>query len=178
MKLLNLFVDFFIIGSFTFGGGWSIVAQMQRLYVEKRKIMTNEELLDITAVGRSLPGMMTGHIVMMFGYKQAGYLGGVVSVIGLCMPPMLIISLITIFDNEFRNNYWISTAMKGIRYSIVPIIILTALPMFKTVNKSIVSILLIVCTLVAYMCGVNMITLILIGTCSGVIQYFVNFKGE
>ena len=62
--LLALFWEFFQFGCFTFGGGWSIVAQMQRLYVEKRKTITGEELLDITSVGRSLPGTMIGNVAM------------------------------------------------------------------------------------------------------------------
>ena len=54
-ELAVLFGEFFQFGCFTFGGGWSIVAQMQQLYVEKKHTLTGEELLDITSVGRSLP---------------------------------------------------------------------------------------------------------------------------
>ena len=49
-------------GLFTFGGGWSIIAQMQKLYVEQEHTITSEELLDLTSVGRSLPGTMIGNV--------------------------------------------------------------------------------------------------------------------
>lgn len=45
------------IGLFTFGGGWSIVAQMQKEYVDTRGWLTKEELLDIVAIGRSFPAL-------------------------------------------------------------------------------------------------------------------------
>ena len=57
-RVLGLFLYFFKIGFYTFGGGWSIIAQLQQEYVQKRHWITDEELLDITSVGRSLPGLM------------------------------------------------------------------------------------------------------------------------
>ena len=66
-----LFVQFMKFGCFTFGGGWSIVAQMQQLYVEQRHTITNEELLDLTSVGRSLPGTMIGNVAMLYGWREA-----------------------------------------------------------------------------------------------------------
>lgn len=76
-KAAVLFGQFFQFGCFTFGGGWSIVAQMQKLYVEKEKTITSQELLDITSVGRSLPGTMIGNVAMLYGYRAAGILGGI-----------------------------------------------------------------------------------------------------
>ena len=73
--LLALFWEFFQFGCFTFGGGWSIVAQMQRLYVEKRKTITGEELLDITSVGRSLPGTMIGNVPCCTATTRRGWPG-------------------------------------------------------------------------------------------------------
>lgn len=62
-KGLELFVFFFKIGCFTFGGGWSILAQMEQEFVDKRKWLTKSELLDMVAVGRSVPGIMIDQIV-------------------------------------------------------------------------------------------------------------------
>ena len=71
-KALTLFRQFFQFGCFTFGGGWSIVAQMQKLYVEREKTITSQELLDITSVGRSLPGTMIGNVAFLYGYRVGG----------------------------------------------------------------------------------------------------------
>ena len=71
-QVLGLFFQFMKFGLFTFGGGWSIVAQMQKLYVEQEKVITSEELLDLTSVGRSLPGTMIGNVAVLYGYRVAG----------------------------------------------------------------------------------------------------------
>lgn len=71
-QALTLFRQFFQFGCFTFGGGWSIVAQMQKLYVEREKTITSQELLDITSVGRSLPGTMIGNVAFLYGYRVGG----------------------------------------------------------------------------------------------------------
>ena len=78
----GLFWQFFKIGCYTFGGGWSIVAQMQKEYVEKRHWLTEEELLDITSVGRSLPGLMIGNVSYLFGYHVAGFPGALACLLG------------------------------------------------------------------------------------------------
>ncbi len=89
-KALKLFGQFFQFGCFTFGGGWSIVAQMQKLYVEKEKTITSQELLDITSVGRSLPGTMIGNVAMLYGYRVGGVFCGIVCVVAMILPPMLL----------------------------------------------------------------------------------------
>ena len=72
---LMLFAFFFKIGCFTFGGGWSILAQMEQEFVDKRKLITKEELLDMVAVGKSVPGIMITNISMLFGYYVGGWFG-------------------------------------------------------------------------------------------------------
>ena len=75
-RVLSIFLTFLKFGCFTFGGGWSIIAQMQKLYVEQEHTITSEELLDLTSVGRSLPGTMIGNVAMLYGYRVAGIAGG------------------------------------------------------------------------------------------------------
>ena len=70
-----LLLEFMRFGCFTFGGGWSIIAQMQQLYVEKEKVITSEELLDLTSVAKSLPGAMIANVAMLYGYRAAGLAG-------------------------------------------------------------------------------------------------------
>ena len=130
-KMLTLFWQFFQFGCFTFGGGWSIIAQMQKLYVEKEKTITSQELLDITSVGRSLPGTMIGNVAMLYGYRVGGFLGGFLCVIAMITPPMLVLSVITYFYTLFKENLWVMSAMTGVRAAIVPIIASAAVNMVK-----------------------------------------------
>ncbi len=137
-KALGLFLTFFKIGCFTFGGGWSIVAQLQKIYVEDKKIITSEELLDLTSVGRSLPGTMIGNVAMFFGSRVCGPLGGVACILGMILPPFIIIAAITLFYSAFRDNVWVAAAMNGVRAAVVPIIFSAALAMVKSAFKYLV----------------------------------------
>ena len=83
MALLML-LYFIKIGAFTFGSGWSIIAQMEREFVDERGWMTKSDLLELIAVGKSLPGIMVANITLLFGYQMAGVLGGICAAIGLC----------------------------------------------------------------------------------------------
>ena len=130
-ELWTLFLEFLKFGCFTFGGGWSIVAQMQRLYVEEKKAISSQELLDLTSVGRSLPGTMVGNVAMLYGCRAAGPAGGVVCVLGLVIPPMVILTAITCFYTAFRSSTLVAAAMEGVRAAVVPIIASAAFGMRK-----------------------------------------------
>ena len=67
-----LLLEFIRFGCFTFGGGWSIIAQMRQLYVEKKHVITDEELLDLTSIAKSLPGSMIANVAMLYGYRAGG----------------------------------------------------------------------------------------------------------
>ena len=139
LKKLNicgkLFFQFLQFGSFTFGGGWSIVAQMKDLYVDKEKSLTDEELLDLTSIGRSLPGTMIGNIAMLYGHRMAGFLGGVACVFGMIAVPMIILMIITGFYTAFQNNLWVAAAMRGVRTAVAPIILTALMKMIKSAFK-------------------------------------------
>ncbi len=119
----GLYLYFFKIGWFTFGGGWSIVAQMQTDFVEKKKVIDSQELLDIVSVGRSLPGTMIGNVAYLFGYHQCGVLGGVLAVLGIITPPLVILSIVTLFYHSFRDNVYVARALVGVRAVVAPVIL-------------------------------------------------------
>ncbi|MGN0404496.1 MAG: chromate transporter [Bariatricus sp.] len=131
-----LFGFFFKIGCFTFGGGWSILAQMEQEFVDKRKWITKEELLDLVAVGKSVPGIMITNISMLFGYQMGGWFGGICAVLGIACPAVLILSLVTYGYTFLKSNYWCHLAMKGIRSAVVPIIGCAALSLGKEIFRT------------------------------------------
>ena len=131
LSLRSLFGRFFLFGCFTFGGGWSIVAQIQRYYVDKEHLVTSAEVLDMTSVGRSLPGTMIANVAMLFGYHMAGIAGGCVCIIGLVLPPFLVLCVITCFYSMLQGNVWMIAAMQGVRSAVVPIILCSILRLMK-----------------------------------------------
>lgn len=134
-KLWDLFVQFFKFGCLTFGGGQSIVAQMRQIYSEEQKVISDEELLDLISVASMMPGMMVGNTSMLFGYRQAGIIGGFVCLLAMVAPPMIIIGIITGMYSAFRDNTYVAAAMFGIRASVVPIIFSAMLSLINSAFK-------------------------------------------
>ncbi len=168
-RLGALLLQFLKFGCFTFGGGWSIVSQMQRVYVEERKTISNEDLLDLTSVGRSLPGTMIANIAFLFGYRQAGVPGGLVCVTGMVLPPLALLSVITLFYTAFRDSYWVAAAMNGIRAAVVPIILCAALPLTKSALVRRSAFVLAALALGAYLLGVGCVWLVIAGAVCGLL---------
>ena len=166
----KLFLSFLKLGCFTFGGGWSIVAQMQRLYVEKEQVLTQEELVDLTSVARGLPGTMVGNVAVLFGYRVCGALGSVVCLLGMVLPPMALLAVVTFFYTVFRENAWVAAAMSGVRAAIVPIILSAAVGMVKGSFKLPPCVAVFVVTLALYLfLNLNCVYLILIGAVCGLL---------
>ena len=131
-RILDIFLTFLKFGCFTFGGGWSIVAQMQKEYVEKRRWLTDEELLDYTSVGRSTPGLMIGNASVLFGYHAAGIPGALAALFGIAIPPIVIMLLVVYIYDLVKDNLYVSRAMVGVRAAVVPVIISALLKLLKS----------------------------------------------
>lgn len=131
----KLFLRFMQFGLFTFGGGWSILNQMQKVYVEDEKLLTNEELLDLTSVGRSVPGAMICNVAMLFGYRIAGISGGLACVLGMSIPPFAILCGVTLLYDRLLNNLWAAAAIHGIRAAVAAIIVGAVIKMEKGAYK-------------------------------------------
>lgn len=121
-KAFTLYWYFFRIGWYTFGGGWSIVAQIEKDFVETRGELTPEELLDTVSVGRSLPGLMIGNVTYLFGCHQGGTLCGVLSVLGISTPPLIILSFLTVGYSAVSGIAWVEQMLNGVRCVVAPVI--------------------------------------------------------
>ena len=155
---------------FTFGGGWSIIAQMQQLYVERKKTITAEELLDLISVAKSVPGTMIANVGMLYGYRVHGLLGGLICLVGMCLPPMLVMLAVSAFYSAFRDNYWVNAAMMGMQAAVVPIIASAAKNMIKGSAKYPPCILVIVGSTALYLFAeMNPVLLVLGGVAAGLL---------
>lgn len=164
----ELFLQFLEFGLFTFGGGNSIVAQIQKTYSEEKKLVTSEEILDITSVGRSLPGVMIGNVSVMFGYHMAGAAGAVACLLGMIIPPFCILWGVARFYAVFRTNAIVAAALYGIRAAVVPILLSAIIGMWKGAMRYPPCLLV---TLLAYIMyeflGLSVIWLVLMGIVAG-----------
>ena len=157
---LLIFAYFIKIGSFTFGSGWSILAQMEQEFVDKRRWLTKQELLELVAVGKSLPGIMIANITMLFGYQMAGVLGGVLAVLGIALPAVVVLSLVTLAYDAIKSNYWVWAALQGVQCAVVPIIGGAAISLGKEALKDKASVF--ICLAALAVCGIGILFSILI----------------
>ena len=165
-----MFLEFAKFGCFTFGGGWSIIAQMQQLYVEKRKEITSQELLDLTSVAKSLPGTMIANVAMLYGYRVGGLWGGLAAVFGMILPPLAVIVAISYFYTAFRANLWVSAAMEGMQAAVVPIIFSAAINLVKGSMPYPPCVLLLLISVAAYLfTDLNPILLVILGVVLGLV---------
>ena len=165
-----LFLEFARFGCFTFGGGWSIIAQMQQYYGDQRKEITSQELLDLTSVAKSLPGTMIANVAMLYGYRAGGLAGGFAAVFGMILPPMVVIVVISYFYAAFRTNPWVSAAMSGMQAAVVPIIFSAAVNLVHGSMPYPPCVVLMLLSIAAYLfTDINPILLVILGVFAGLI---------
>lgn len=168
--LLTLLKEFTRFGCFTFGGGLSIIAQMQRLYVEEKGVITSDELLDLTSVAKSLPGTMIANVAMLYGYRVGGVAGGLTALMGMTMPPMVVMIVVSFFYKAFRDNYWVVAAMSGAQAAVVPVIMVAAVKMVRgSLQNRLCVLVTAVCGVLYYFFQVSTVVLVLIGMVSGLL---------
>lgn len=123
--LLQLFLSFFKIGAFTFGGGWAMISIIEKEVVTTRKWIDKEEFLNLLAVAQSLPGILAVNISVAVGDKIKGLKGSVFAALGTILPSFLIILAIAIFltPETINDNPVLSAIFKGIRPAVVALIV-------------------------------------------------------
>lgn len=125
-KLLTIYAVMFRIGAFTFGGGWSIISQVQDEFVDKRSWLTQEQIVDFMSLARTFPGIMVVNFSILSGYAMCGVPGAVSAAFGLVSPAVLVIALVACFYDFISSNRIVIRIMNGIRSAVVPIVLLAA----------------------------------------------------
>lgn len=141
-ELFELFMIFFKMGAFTFGGGYAMLPIIQEEIVNRRSWATDEEILDIYAIGQSTPGIIAINTATFIGYDQQGIIGAIVSTLGMVTPSIIIITTIAAFFKNFQNYIVIQHALKGIRVVVAALILNAVIKMYKDSVKDWMGIIL------------------------------------
>lgn len=134
--LWRLFISTFTLSAFTFGGGFVIASLMKRKFSDELGWFSEEEMLDITAIAQSSPGPIPINASVIIGYRIYGFIGSLVAVIGTALPPMIIISIISVFYNQFRSNRIIAIALQVMRAGVAAVIFDVVINLAKNVCKT------------------------------------------
>ena len=133
--LLTLFLTFFRIGLFTFGGGYAMIAVIENICVGQKKWITHEDLMNVTVIAESTPGPVAINCATFVGYKQKGILGAIAATLGVVLPSFIIIWLISMFLDRFLEIAWVASAFKGIRIAVGILIIDVGIRMVNKMPK-------------------------------------------
>lgn len=172
-KLWTLFKSMFVLSACTFGGGFVIVSLMKKRYVEELKWLDEDEMLDVTAITQSCPGPLPVNASVIIGYRMAGVVGSLTAILGTIIPPMVIISIISLFYNQFRTNPYIATALQVMRAGVAAVIFDVVINLAGNVlkTKRILYIAMMVIAFVAtYFFDVSAMIVIIVCLCIGLID--------
>lgn len=171
--LWQLFKATFSLSAFTFGGGFVIVSLMKKKFVEELQWFDEEEMLDITAIAQSSPGPIPINASVIVGYRMCGVLGALVAVLGTSIPPMVIISIISVFYEQFRENKVIAIALQVMRAGVAAVIFDVVLNLAKGVvgtRRVLYIVVMVIAFLSTFIFGVSAMVIILICLAIGVIE--------
>lgn len=131
----KLFFSTFQLSACTFGGGFVIIPLLRKRFVEDLKWIEEQEMLDLTAIAQSSPGAIAVNASILVGYHVAGILGALVCIAGTVLPPLIIISIISMFYKAFRDNVIVNMVMNGMLAGVAAVIIDVVIGMVQGIAK-------------------------------------------
>lgn len=175
-KLFQLFLTFFRIGLFTFGGGYAMIPLMQRETVERRKWISDDDILEVIAIAESTPGPIAINSATFIGYKVAGVWGAVCATLGTVLPSFIIILIISFFLRQFQDIKAVQYAFNGIRAGVLALVIKAWWTMAKKMPKNSIAYIIAIGAFLA--AGILDIHVLLVIVCSGIIGLIASLINE
>lgn len=173
---LTLFLTMLKISAFTFGGGFVMISFIKKEFVEKRKWLSEEEMLNYTAIAQSSPGAVVINTSFLVGYHIGGVLGAAVTVLAAALPPLVIISVISLFYNAIRDNLIFGYILMGMQAGVAAVLCDVMMGLSASVWKE-SKVFALVIMIAAFICiaylSVNVIFVILACAAAG-----INFFGR
>jgi len=171
--LLTLLTTFFRIGLFTIGGGYAMIPLIEKEVVQNKKWISEKDFLDLLAIAQAAPGVFAVNISIFIGYRLRKVRGSVACAFGTVLPSVLIILLIALFFQQFKDLPVVENVFKGIRPAVVALILTPTIKLGKAAQLNrytawvpVVSALLI-CAL-----GVSPILIIVVGIVAAIAHYY------
>ena len=150
VSLFQIFYQMLTISAFTFGGGFVIVTLMRERLVSQRAWLSESEMLDMTALAQSAPGPIAVNTAVLVGWQLAGFPGMLLAVLGCILPPMVILSVISVFYEVFIESVAVSLFLRGMQAGVAAVVLDVSLSLGRTVlaQRSCIHTLLLVAALV------------------------------
>ena len=149
VSYLKLFFIFMKIGAILLGGGYVILPIMQSEFVDKRKLIKQDDLINFYALSQSLPGIVAANITMFVGYRLRGILGAIVGMFGIVFVPFWTIVILASVLGIFVNNSYVQGALWGVGVAVIALILLTVREMWQKSDRNLFFYLIFLMALIA-----------------------------
>lgn len=179
--LWKIFISTLYLSAFTFGGGYVIVTLMKKKFVDEYHWIEEDEMLDLVAIAQSSPGAIAVNGAIVVGFKLAGLPGTLVAILGTIIPPFVIISVISVFYEAFRDSFLVSRMLHGMQAGVGAVIASVVYDMGSGIvhSKNIVSILIMLAAFIAScVYGINVIYIILTCGTLGTVRTLVKNRNS
>lgn len=175
---LRLFLAFFKIGAFTFGGGYAMIPLIQHEVTVKHKWITDDDILEIVAISESTPGPIAVNSATFVGYRVCGVLGSVAATLGVVVPSFLIMLCVFFLLDQFQDLKPVQYAFMGIRACVLALVIKALVSMYKKCEKSwvsytIIAFSVITSVIIAKFLPINTFYIIISSAIFGLVTYSV-----
>ena len=166
--LLDLYISWFKMGLFTFGGGYAMLPMIQKEVIEKHHWATEDEIMNYYAIGQVTPGIIAVNTATFVGYKLKGVIGGIVATLGVISPSFIIISLISMLISNYAEIPMVQHGLAGIRIAVCVLMFDAIIKLYKKGVKNIFGIILCIgAFLLSYYTRVSMVLLVLLAGALG-----------
>ncbi len=147
----DMFLTFAKIGAFTLGGGYAMIPLLEKEVVDKKSWLSKEEFMDVLAIAQSTPGLFAINMASHIGNKLKGVWGGVVGSFGVALPSIVVILMIAMFFQTFKDNPWVEKFFMGVRPAVVALIVAPCIGMARTAKLTLTTawIPIVACVLIA-----------------------------
>lgn len=162
-EYLDIFLTFFKIGLFTFGGGYAMIGVMHKEIVENKKWIDDETMLELITISEATPGPFAINGATYIGYQHKKFLGAFFATIGVVLPSFFVIILVSLFLQAFSQNELIQNALKGISAGVSVLIFNALFKLSKKVKINVINMaLLMTAFLVSFFTNFSIILLLLL----------------
>lgn len=134
--LFKLFYSSLYISAIAFGGGFVVLSLLRETFVKRFKWISDDEMMDINALSQASPGAIAMNTAMLVGFKSAGVLGMIATIIGSVIPPFIVITGLFYFYDAIKEFTVVSYVMTGMQAGVSGIIISLVLDMWTKTVKS------------------------------------------
>lgn len=169
-KWFSLFFNFFKIGLFTIGGGYAMIPLMREILVYRDNSLTEDEFLEMLAISQITPGPIAINMATFVGYREGGLVGSIFATIGVSLPSLIIILLISMYFTNFIDIPWVKKFFLGILTGVVAEIVYITFDLFIKAKKTIFYLAILLLSIIElFVLRIDPIYVILIGGALGIV---------